>query len=173
MNNTEILKASLGLIKISSRLSSMLKIRRGTPVFNNPKDFLAYTSLPDSFLDTIKRNSASFYDPVSKSVLTNPASKKHELMHAYQHQLPILKNTLAGNLNKIPFVKDRLGHAALELEARVVSRKDKNFLTAFKQMVYNSPYYIKKYEGQKNQVGFKLLKLLGDKVPFLKGNGQL
>jgi hypothetical protein len=63
--------------------------------------------------------------------------------------------------------------AALELEARVGERKDKNFLQALQKMTYNSPHYINKLEGDKQQQGFKLLKFIGDKFPSLKSEGQI
>jgi hypothetical protein len=40
-------------------------------------------------------------------------------------------------------------------------------------MTYNSPHYINKLEGDKQQQGFKLLKFIGDKFPSLKSEGQI
>jgi hypothetical protein len=169
MNNIDKLNISLGLIKQAGRLASMLKIRRKLPIFSEDKKFLEHTGWDPSGVENV-----SFYDPLTKSILLRqPRSKKHELIHAYQDQLPVLKNTLAGNLNKLPFLGKRLGMAALELEARVGERKDKNFLQALQKMTYNSPHYINKLEGDKQQQGFKLLKFIGDKFPSLKSEGQI
>jgi hypothetical protein len=97
MNNIDKLNISLGLIKQAGRLASMLKIRRKLPIFSEDKKFLEHTGWDPSGVENV-----SFYDPLTKSILLRqPRSKKHELIHAYQDQLPVLKNTLAGNLNKI------------------------------------------------------------------------
>ena len=174
MTNTHKLLCAFSTIKTAGRLADLLKIRRNTPVFSRMEDYIQFSKADEASQKMLSNARTSFYDTNSKSIFTTPGSKKHELMHAYQDQLPLLKNTIAGITNKIPFIKDRIGVASMEIEARMVEgRRKKSIVEAIKKMVYNAPHYIKNYEGSTQQTGFKLLKTLGDKIPKLKGDGQV
>lgn len=167
------------LLKQASKLSEMLRIRRSLPVFNaavkGSEDKLVshmFNTVPGTAVHTsIARDiKPSFYDPISKAVYTTPSSKRHELIHAYQDQLPGKYSSPFIRMSRMPVLKDYIQSPVQEVGARAGqynaafrASQPAPTLHAAHLTMYQSPHYVGKTGGKI----WPLLNYIRSKIPLL------
>lgn len=169
-----------GLTKMfKPSFKDLMKARRGMHVTSNPLDaFFEFNhryakqhgtdDIPDEVLAKFKNavfNSHGIYLPQYKLGYIDRknkfnldafiSTKRHELLHGMQHSLPFIRSTLAGKVNKIPFVGKRFGALADELEAYAY-QDPKYKLGGIRRFNHALPSYIAAYKDTPEEIGFKL-----------------
>lgn len=162
-------------------LSDLMKARRDMHITSNPID--AYfefshryakqhgidtSDIPDDVMAKFKDavfNNKGVYLPQYKLGYINRknksnleafiSTKRHELLHGMQHSLPFMRSTLAGKVNKIPFVGKRFGALADELEAYAY-QDPKYKLGGIRRFNHALPSYIASHKDTPEELGFKL-----------------